>query len=112
MANNVKLARQVFGKGTYPRVIDTNFRQFVVPTPMDAPTVSVEDFFIAYDDLFYQIPIDGNVNSHKYLIQKSTDYVGALQQSSEVQALLAEINQLRQEVNNANQTIADLLAAV
>jgi uncharacterized protein YdbL (DUF1318 family) len=52
------------------------------------------------------------VNSHKYLIQKSTDYVGALQQSSEVQALLAEINQLRQEVNDANQTIADLLAAV
>jgi uncharacterized protein YdbL (DUF1318 family) len=46
------------------------------------------------------------------LIQKSTDYVGTLQQSSEVQALLAEINQLRQEVNNANQTIADLLAAV
>ena len=112
MANNVKLARQVFGNGTYPRVSDTNFRQFVVPTPIDAPTVSVEDFFIAYDDLFYQIPIDGNVNSHKYLIQKSTDYVGALQQSSEVQALLAEINQLRQEVNNANQTIADLLAAV
>jgi hypothetical protein len=112
MANNVKLARQVFGKGTYPRVIDTSFRQFVVPAPIDVPTVSVEDFFIAYDDLFYQIPIDGNVNSHKYLIQKSTDYVGTLQQSSEVQALLAEINQLRQEVNNANQIIADLLAAV
>ena len=112
MANNVKLARQVFGKGTYPRVIDTNFRQFIVPSPFPTPSISIEDFFTAYDDLFYQIPIDGNVNSHKYLIQKSTDYVGALQQSSEVQALLAEINQLRQEVNNANHTIADLLAAV
>jgi hypothetical protein len=112
MANNVKLARQVFGKGTYPRVIDTNFRQFIVPSPFPTPGISIEDFFTAYDDLFYQIPIEGNVNSHKYLIQKSTDYVGALQQSSEVQALLAEINQLRQEVNDANQTIADLLAAV
>lgn len=112
MANNVKLARQVFGKGTYPRVIDTNFRQFIVPTPAVAPTISIEDFFTAYDDLFYQIPIDGTVNSHKYIIQRSADYVGALQQSSEVQALLAEINQLRQEVNDANQTIADLLAAV
>ena len=112
MDNNVKLARQVFGKGTYPRVIDTNVRQFIVPSPFPTPGISIEDFFTAYDDLFYQIPIEGNVNSHKYLIQKSTDYVGALQQSSEVQALLAEINQLRQEVNNANQTIADLLAAV
>ena len=112
MANNVKLDRQVFGKGTYPRVIDTNFRQFIVPSPFPTPGISIEDFFTAYDDLFYQIPIEGNVNSHKYLIQKSTDYVGALQQSSEVQALLAEINQLRQEVNDANQTIADLLAAV
>ena len=70
MANNVKLARQVFGKGTYPRVIDTNFHQFIVPSPFPTPGISIEDFFTAFDDLFYQIPIEGNVNSHKYLIQK------------------------------------------
>ena len=89
MAESVQLNKVVYGKITYPNVINTQFTQLVGANPAEevAP-ITIEEFFLAYNDLFFEIPIDGEFNSHLELIQRSTEYVGVNQTSSEIDALL------------------------
>jgi hypothetical protein len=67
------------------------------PTFFDLNLATVEDFFTLYEKFFFQIPKEGEVNSHTYLIKESSDYVGFQVNSEDIQALLDEIAQLRQE---------------
>jgi tRNA G46 methylase TrmB len=109
MAERVQLNKIVYGKITYPNVINTQFTQLVGANPADeAAPITVEEFFQAYNDLFFEIPIDGEFNSHLELIQRSTEYVGVNQTSSEIDALLTEINQLRLENLRLNQQLDEL----
>jgi hypothetical protein len=83
--------------------------QLVGANPADAAaSITIEEFFQAYNDLFFEIPIDGEFNSHLELIQRSTEYVGVNQTSSEIDALLTEINQLRLENLRLNQQLDEL----
>ncbi len=103
----INMSKEVYGKITFPRVIDTEFTEFVSPaTSSFEPTVP--EFFQFYEDLFYQIPVEGEVNSHEYLVKRSSEYIGETVQNDEINALLEEINNLRQELLDANQTIIDL----
>jgi tRNA G46 methylase TrmB len=98
MSEQVQLNKTVYGKVSYPNVINTQFTQLVGAIPADEPApITVEEFFQAYNDLFFEIPIDGEFNSHLELIQRSTEYVGVNQTTNEIEALLTEINQLRLE---------------
>ena len=56
---------------------------------------TVGDFFTIYQTLFYQIPKLGDVNSHEFLIKESTEYTQFVAQQEEIDALLAEIDELR-----------------
>jgi hypothetical protein len=97
---NVNLNRQVFDKTKFNETVDTSFTQLVSqpdPTFFDLNLATVEDFFTLYEKFFFQIPKEGEVNSHTYLIKESSDYVGFQANSEDVQALLDEIAQLRQE---------------
>ena len=79
-------------------VIDTNFTEFTLPNIQTVVTASVEEFFTQYQTLFYQIPKFGATNSHEYLIKTSGEYIGlTIPTSDTIQALIDEINQLRQE---------------
>ena len=69
---------------------------------------TVDQFFNEYNNLFYEIPTEGNFNSHLELIQRSTEYVGVNQNTGEIDALLDEINQLRLENLTLQQTVDDL----
>lgn len=103
----IQMSKEVYGKITFPRVVDTEFTEFVSPaTSSFEPTVP--EFFQFYEDLFYQIPVEGEVNSHQYLVKRSSEYIGETVQNDEINALLEEINTLRQELLDANQTIVDL----
>jgi tRNA G46 methylase TrmB len=109
MAESVQLNKTVYGKITYPNVIDTQFTQLTGANPAEEATpITIEEFFQAYNDLFFEIPIDGEFNSHLELIQRSTEYVGVNQTSSEIDALLTEINQLRLENLRLNQQLDEL----
>jgi hypothetical protein len=109
MAESVQLNKTVYGKITYPNVINTQFTQLVGANPTDEATpITIEEFFQAYDDLFFEIPIDGEFNSHLELIQRSTEYVGVTQTTGEIDALLTEINQLRLENLRLNQQLDEL----
>ena len=112
MAEQVKLNKTVYGKITYLNVIDTQFSQLLQPqTAIVDNTITIDQFFQAYNDLFYEIPVNGDVNSHLELIRRSTEYTGVNQNAGEIDALLDEINQLRLENLTLQQTINDLTAS-
>ena len=112
MAEIVQLNKTVYGKITYPNVIDTQFTQLLKPqTEVTSSAMTINQFFQGYNDLFYEIPTEGDFHTHLELIKRSTEYVGVNQNSGEIDALLDEINQLRLENLTQQQTIDDLTAS-
>ena len=116
MGTQVDLVRQEFEKNRYNRNIDTSFSQFVAPTlPSASAPPSVQEFFQFYEQLFYVIPKEGDINSHRYLINTSEAYIGASDISDEIKALQEEITSLRVQLLQAQtgpaQTIVDTLSA-
>ena len=100
MAQPVTLQKQVYDRNQYKQVIDTSFTQLVQPTTQDTSSAlpSVNQFFDYYNQLFFDIPKFGEVNSHEYLIQTSQEYVGPSNiVNDEIQALIDEVTELRQE---------------
>jgi hypothetical protein len=59
-------------------------------------------------DLFDQIPKEGDINSHQYILQKEADYLGVQIDKDDVQSLLDEITSLRQEVLDSQTIINEL----
>lgn len=105
----VNIDKIVFDKVDYPKVIDTSFSQLINSTPISTSVpLTTDDFFDLYNTLFFEIPIEGETDSHKYLIKRSTEYVGETQNTEEIDLLLDEINQLRLELLEARQIIDDL----
>jgi hypothetical protein len=114
MKQKVNLNKQVFSKTQYPRVVNTEFTQLTPAEtePVAVQDVSVDEFFVLYDKLFFEIPKTGN-NSHETLITTSTDYVGYNLLTTEIEALQQEITELRRQLleerSSAINTIADVL---
>jgi hypothetical protein len=105
--SQILVQKTVFSKDSYNRVIDTQFSQLI--TQEDEPlSFSVDDFFELYDQLFYQIPREGETNSHQYILQREADYLSISISQEDVQALLDEITSLRQQVLDTQTIINDL----
>jgi hypothetical protein len=100
MSENINLQKQVFNKGVYSKVINTDFTELgVIPIQQQIETQpTVEDFFNLYNELFYDIPELGVANSHEYLIIKSSEYINFSPNQDEIDALQTEISQLRIEL--------------
>jgi hypothetical protein len=107
MAEIINIEVTSYNKKQLDQAVNTQFTQLGVTTAGTAAvqTISVDEFFTAYEDLFYQIPKLGETNSHEYLVKKSSEYIGAVSTNDEVQALLQEITQLRQENLDLQKTI-------
>ena len=106
----VKLNKQVFGKVSYPKVIDTEFSQLVKPDAvltLEEP-MTVAEFFAEYDRLFFDIPQRGNFGSHDEIVKRSSSYIGVTGQSAETAALLDEISELRNQLLSSQQEILNL----
>jgi len=73
-ANRLTLNKSALVKNTYNKVLDTSFSELTIPPPPVEETVSVSQFFRLYDELFYDIPAEGDINSHVFLIDRSTEY--------------------------------------
>ena len=98
MAENIPVQREVYDKNRFSKVIDTQFRELNVTEPV-APEVTVEDFFTLYDELFFDIPNEGDINSHRYILQREAEYLGVkFADDVDIQALLQEITDLRQQL--------------
>ena len=108
MAEQIPIEKTVFNKNQFGKVIDTQFHQLLSNTAEETPVFTIEDFFQLYEDLFYQIPKEGDTNSHQYILQKEADYLGISISQDDVQALLNEITSLRQQVLDTQTTLNDL----
>lgn len=105
MSQQIKLTKQVYDKNQYQKVIDTSFNQLVQPTSINTGSVlpSIDEFFTYYNQLFFDIPKFGETNSHEYLIKTSQEYIGQSLVNEEIQALTAEITNLRQQLLDVTQ---------
>ena len=111
MDNKIPLNKTVKEKRQYQKVIDTSFTQLVQPKqqePTQTTDEKVSKFFNDYQELFYDIPKEGETNSHTYLIKQSSDYVDNQVIDEDVQALLDEIASLREENLELQQQVIDL----
>ncbi len=110
MSENIKLNKQVYNKNDYQKIIDTSFKQLGVQTIQQqlAQQPTVNEFFLMYNDLFYDIPETGDANSHEYLIKKSSEYILYDPNEEEILALQNEIAQLRTELLDTQKQLVDL----
>jgi hypothetical protein len=98
------LIKKVRGINTYKNVIDTEFHELISPAVAEQQnTVTISEFFGYYDSLFYDIPITGEY-SHSTLVERSQQYIGSGINDPEKQALVEEINSLRQQIIDLSQT--------
>ena len=110
MSQKVELVKEVYGRNTYPRVVDTTFSELYRPTTPATVSeqITVEAFFDLYNQLFFDIPATGEVNSHEYLVARSTEYLGGAVLTDTEKAYIDEINSLRQQLLEANSNYANL----
>ena len=107
MSESYRFKRTVTSREEFTKAVDTGFKFFVDLTP-EEDTDTVEELFRIYDKLYYEIPLEGNRNSHEFLIKESSKLVNIEQDNEDIQPLLQEITELRTRLLEANQTIIDL----
>ena len=100
-----RISKTVYDKENFDKVIDRSFNSYLQegegPEPM-----SIEEFFVEYERLYYDIPAEDELESHLYLIKKSSELVDFDKDTEDIQPLLDEIAQLRnQNLEQANQII-------
>ena len=97
---NITLIRQAFDKVKFNQTVDTSFTQLGVAeldlSFFDPNLATVGDFFNIYNNLFFLIPKTGP-NSHTTLIDESSNYINYLPNQAEINALLEEISDLREQ---------------
>jgi len=103
MAERINLDKNVFNKADFLKTFDTSFKQLGPTVVVETPLMTVDEFFAEYERLFYEIPQLGELNSHEYLVKTSGEYINYPRINAEIQALLDEIAQLRQELLNLNE---------
>jgi hypothetical protein len=109
MSEEINLYKEVYGQNTYKRVVDTQFTQLVQPTTDQVEEDdTVERFFELYEQLFFQIPLTGEINSHEYLVNRSSEYLGGSVITDNEKALIQEINSLRQQLLEANTNLIEI----
>lgn len=115
MSSIIDLSKQVFEKQQYQQVVDTSFTELTVGgTAATATTAtllpSIQEFFDTYGQIFYDIPKTGETNSHQYLVNQSSAYIGGEGTNEEITALLAEVTALREENLQLQQQLLDIQA--
>jgi hypothetical protein len=107
MANSIEIKKTVFNAEQFDKVVDRTFSTFTQPVAegdLDTP----EELFRLYEKLYLVIDIEGETNSHEYLIKKSSELVNFERSTEEIQPLLDEIAQLREQILLLNQQLIDI----
>ena len=108
----IDLIKKVYSKTEYPKVIDTSFTELGVISVNQqiAATTTVNQFFEYYNELFYEIPAFGEINSHEYLVKTSGEYINYDQDSALITALQNEISQLRRDLLASQINLAETIS--
>ena len=110
MSEEIKLNKVVFDKTEYSNIIDTTFSELGATTIQEEIDAlpNTEEFFSLYNQLFYEIPEFGELNSHEYLIQQSSEYINFDANREIVNELQKEISQLREELLTSQRQAVEL----
>lgn len=110
MSEEINFNKTVFNKAQYIKTIDTSFSELGVTTVQEQldtqPTV--EEFFSLYNQLFYEIPEFGEINSHEFLIQQSSEYINFEANQETIDKLQEEISILREDLLDSQKQIVEL----
>tara|TARA_R110002072_G_scaffold48521_1_gene132741 strand:- start:589 stop:1035 length:447 start_codon:yes stop_codon:yes gene_type:complete len=110
MSEEINFNKTVFNKAQYIKTIDTAFSELGVTTVQEQldtqPTV--EEFFSLYNQLFYEIPEFGEINSHEFLIQQSSEYINFEANQETIDKLQEEISILREDLLDSQKQIVEL----
>jgi hypothetical protein len=108
MANQkVQIKKTVYSNVGLSKIVDREFRAFANPIPVQ-DTDTVGELFRLYDKLYLDIPVNGESDSHEYLITRSSELVDVDIDNEAIQPLLDEISELRQQLLEANIEITKL----
>lgn len=111
MANDINIQKTVYSTTEFGKVVDTTFKTFTQPVPAQDPDTP-DELFRLYEKLYYVIDIKGETNSHEYLIKKSSELVTFDAVTQDIQPLLDEIAQLREQNLALNQQLLTLQTQV
>tara|TARA_R100001377_G_C3185619_1_gene108423 strand:- start:376 stop:1488 length:1113 start_codon:yes stop_codon:yes gene_type:complete len=60
---------------------------------------NINKFFIDYDELFYDIPEEGTIKSHRYILEKSGEILDMFEsRDNEIESLKLQIEELEEEI--------------
>lgn len=104
--DSVELRKTGASKADLDQVLDKEFKTFTDDQEQVVPTV--EKFFKDYEELYWIIPEQGDVESHQYLVEKSSEVYKNTELQQEIDLLLQEISDLREELLTANKLILEL----
>ena len=102
----VRATKKVYKKDDFEKAVQTSFTTFVDPVVED-DNDTVEELFRLYEKLFYDIPIEGPNRSHEYLIKKSSELIQITGNTDDIQPLLDEITNLREQLLLVNQELIE-----
>jgi hypothetical protein len=108
MSEIIDLSKTTFSRKNFEKVVDNRFKQLLNNRPTTDDVFTIDDFFQLYEDLFFQIPKEGEIQSHRFILNQTAEYLGiSLNDGTDIQALLDEITTLRSELLNVNKTLLD-----
>jgi len=109
MDKKVQIKKTVLDRTGFKDFIKNDFNFFKEPEPIvDNDTVA--ELFRLYDKLYMEIPIDTDQQSHKYLVEQSSELYKVDRQLESIQPLLDEVASSRTQLLEANRNIIELEA--
>jgi hypothetical protein len=110
MTEIIPVQNLIYSKNTFSKVINTQFSELNV-SPVTTTDTTVGGFFELYDELFSVIPKEGDIESHRAILTREADYLGVrIADDNEIQALLQEITDLRQQLLQTEVSSSQALA--
>lgn len=111
MKQELPIQKRVYERNSVSNVINRDFTQLLInednELTQSLPTIS--EFFDLYEQLFFDIPKEGEENSHSFLIRKSSEYLNIKNDNNiDIQLLQDEITTLRQQLLESNQALNDI----
>lgn len=109
MSEKIPIKKTTYNKGKFSKVIDTQFRELNISSSV-SDEITIEDFFRIYENLISDISKEGNINSHRYILNREAEYLGVdIEEDEDIQNLLQEITDLREQLVNIKRN-SDLLS--
>lgn len=107
MDKKVEVRKTSLNKTNFNVVVDRNFKTFTQPEE-PALESQIDLFFNLYENLYLEIPIEGQFKSHRFLVERSSELVTIEADQTNIQPLLDEISQLREQLLETNRQLLEL----